>query len=424
MFETSAICSEAAFRFHGLDEIKGLRRHEPRPLTSERFAIAVRIGQPFDLDAIDRLESLAAVNIFGMLDTIAEDCGYLSLDARLDELWGHAARHSNGLFFISSFSEQTFLARFPDAGVLKRYPRLLPTRLADFKLNISDGGAEHILIMGNHFAHKASASTAQSLRGAFPTVQFVVLGKETRASANVRSYQSGELAADQVEALYARASVVVLPSYVEGFGFGLVRALAAGKAVVARDIPATREILATYKRVDGVFLYRDDAELVEALRSAMAAGASHVDDSEASGWDDWVDGFVEYCGQLLGEDDVFPRMVDRLRGSDLLRRAGSSAPPQLRRAAARHLRELLALNGEEFVQTAYVSIFDRDVDPQGLQNYLAELKGGIDKLTIVSRLRNSPEGRARAIALPGFRRAWIARRLLARFSSAKSAASA
>ena len=32
----------------------------------------------------------------------------------------------------------------------------------------------------------------------------------------------------------ARASVVVLPSYAEGFGFGVVRALAAAKAVVAR----------------------------------------------------------------------------------------------------------------------------------------------------------------------------------------------
>ena len=51
------------------------------------------------------------------------------------------------------------------------------------------------------------------------------------------------------------------------------------KAIVARDIPATREILATYQSIGGVFLYRNDLELVAALRSAMAEGASRVDDS-------------------------------------------------------------------------------------------------------------------------------------------------
>lgn len=415
LFEVSAICSEVAFKFHGLDKINGLRRHEPAPLTGERFAVAVRIGQPFNVEAITTLEKLAPINIFGMLDTIAEDCGYLSLTHRLDELWGHVARHANGLFFISQFSEKTFLARFPQAKTLQNYTRLLPTKLADFKLKLSNDSAEHVLIMGNHFAHKASITTARTLRGAFPTVQFAVLGKETHASANVRSYQSGELAEDQIDALYARASVVVLPSYMEGFGFGLVRALAAGKAVVARDIPATREILATYKQISGVFLYREDAELVAALRSAMTAGASQVDDAQAQGWDDWVDGFVQYCGQLLAEKNVFPRMVERMRASDLLRRAASAESRPSKRPAVRHLRELLALNGEEFVQVAYASILDRDADPQGLENYQAELKAGVSKFTIVSRLRTSDEGREKDLPLAGFRRASITRRLLKPF---------
>jgi GT2 family glycosyltransferase len=414
-FEVSAICSEAAFRFHALNTIDGLRRHDPEPLGGERFAIAIRIGQPFDLAAITRLEKLAPINVFGMLDTIAEDCGYLSVDYQLDELWGHVARHANGLVFISQTSEQAFLARYRDARAISRYARL-PTRLADYRQKGSTAQVEpeHVMIMGNHFAHKASIATAQILGAAFPTVQFVVLGKDTQASANVSSYRSGMLAADQVDALYARASVVILPSYMEGFGFGLVRALAAGKAVVARDIPATREILATYSSVDGVFLYRDDSGVAAALRSAMAAGASHVDDREAQGWDDWVDGFVEYSQRLLAQDDVFPRMIERIRSSELLRRAAvpaasTSHPP------VRHWRELRALDGERFVQAAYASILARDADPQGLENYQAELKAGVSKFTIVSRLRTSEEGRGKGLPLPGFRRASITQRLLKPF---------
>jgi GT2 family glycosyltransferase len=412
-FEVSAICSQAAFEFHGLDRIEGVRRHESEPITNERFAIAVRIGQPFDVRAISALESLAAINIFGMLDTIAEDCGYLSIGQSLDELWRHAARYSNGLFFISQHSERTFLARFPQANALRRYTRLLPTKLAEYRQKAAHDDIEHVMIVGNHFAHKASVTTAQVLQAAFPTVQFVVLGKHTQAASNVRSYQSGELAEDQVEPLYARASVVVLPSYAEGFGFGVVRALAAGKAVVARDIPATREILAVYHNVSGVFLFRNDVELVAALKSAMAQGSSRADDAAATTWDDWVDGFVQYCQQLLAQEDVFPRMVERIQAGDLLRRADPSARPVPKLAGVRHVRELLALNGRQFVEAAYVSIFNREADTQGMENYLQELKAGVSKLTIVSRLRASEEGRQKDLPLPGLKQVLFRRRLLA-----------
>jgi GT2 family glycosyltransferase len=403
-FDVCAICSPAIFKFHGFDKIPGLRRQETEPLTSERFAIAVRIGQPFDVNAVSVLEELAPINVFGMLDTIAEDCGYLSLTHRLDEVWRHAARHCNGLFFISQFSEQTFLARYPEARSARRYARLLPTRLSDYRTKTTVGAAEHVMIAGNHFAHKASLTTAKLLHAAFPTVQFVVLAKDTRSSANVRVLQSGKLPEDQIDVLYARASVVVLPSYVEGFGFGLPRALAAGKVVVARDIPATREILSTYRNVRGVFLYRNDKEMVEALKAAMAAGGSEVDDTGAPSWDDWVDGFVDHCLEMLRQPDVFRTTVERIRSGDLLRGAENGRSRTTVRAVS-HVQDLLALDGEEFVQTAYVTVLGRDPDSEGMQNYLRELEAGIGKLAIVSRLRGSEEGREKARRLHGFRRA-------------------
>jgi GT2 family glycosyltransferase len=454
-FEVSVICSEAAFKFHGLDQYDDLRRHEPERLPTERFSIAVRLGQPFDLEAIDTVEQLAPINIYGMLDTIAEDCGYLSITHRLGELWGYVARHSNGIFFNSKFTEQEFLSRFPDAMQLSRYARLLSTKLADYRKGTASTAAEHVMIVGNHFAHKASETTAAVLSTAFPTVEFVVLGGETRLSANVRSYRAGTLTENHIEQLYCRASVVVLPSHVEGFGFGLVHALAAGKVVVARDIPTTREILATYKTVSGVFLFRNDLELVATLRTAMAVDASRVDDSAAQSWDDWVDGFVEFCSRLLAEDDVFPRLVRRLTVGDLLRRAELSgelgvaesfqarpddgsdqaaialttgeptrrryrALSRVNRGPARNLRELLTLNGEEFVHAAYATIFGRAPDVSGLENYLGELDSGVSKFAIISRLRNSAEGQRKRLPLAGFTRAAIARRVLSSIRALKS----
>ncbi len=62
-------------------------------------------------------------------------------------------------------------------------------------------------------------------------------------------------------------------------------------------------------------------------------------------------------------------------------------------APTSHVRELVALDGEEFVYRAYVTLLNRLPDPGGLKNYLTELKSGITKLEVISRLRESEEGR-------------------------------
>src|SRR5262249_46635290 len=146
--------------------------------------------------------------------------------------------------------------------------RLLPTKLRSYPQRRCVAKPNHVLIVGNHRAHKAVDSTAAILSKAFPATTFVIIGERNHLAANVRSYQSDTLDTHEVGALWSGASVVVLPSHVGGFGFGLLHSLAAAKSVVARDIPASREILATYRTVTGVFLYSDDLGVVDALSAA------------------------------------------------------------------------------------------------------------------------------------------------------------
>ena len=77
----------------------------------------------------------------------------------------------------------------------------------------------------------------------------------------------------------------------------------------------------------------------------------------------------------------------------------------------RHVNHLLRLDGEEFVYSAYVTLFNRLPDSDGLVNYLTELQAGISKIEIVSRLHNSSEGQRSVSALGGYRRAMIKTRL-------------
>lgn len=69
--------------------------------------------------------------------------------------------------------------------------------------------------------------------------------------------------------------------------------------------------------------------------------------------------------------------------------------------AAESLSELLSCWDRAFVERAYWSILGRAPDPDGGSHHLAELRSGVSKLTILSRLRESPEGREHGTPIVG-----------------------
>jgi len=67
----------------------------------------------------------------------------------------------------------------------------------------------------------------------------------------------------------------------------------------------------------------------------------------------------------------------------------------------RTLDELLKLHDEAFVTGAYKVLLGRPPDPEGLENYLRQIRAGTQKSQIVAELAGSPEGRSRSAELPG-----------------------
>jgi GT2 family glycosyltransferase len=410
IFELTVLCTAEAFKFHKIETFGNILRVDSgKP---GKHAIAIRLGQPFDQHHINVLESLAPINIYGMLDTIAEDCGHLAITHNLTDIWHHAAKHSNGLFFISKFSENTFCIRHPDANHIAKYTHVLPTRLASYAVAPRGLSARHVLVLGNHFSHKASDAAAEILAKAFPALQFVVLGATTFDRGNLSGYRSGTLDSETVEMLYARASVVVLPSHVEGFGFGLMHALAAHKPVVARNIEATEEILKTFKNVDGVHLFNNDTEIHLALAEAMKKTRSTVDDSTAQGWEEWVDGLAELFKKTLNDKNLFERLCNRIYSGDQLRKstnkvelASTSNTPNnalpVPLAPAANLDTLLLLEDQQFIERAYITILKRPADPDGMSTYLTQLRGGAAKIQILSNIQKSSEAKLAGTELQG-----------------------
>ena len=81
------------------------------------------------------------------------------------------------------------------------------------------------------------------------------------------------------------------------------------------------------------------------------------------------------------------------------------------RSAGYHAAELLQYHDETFVGHAYRVLLGREPDPPGVAGYLTALRSGqINRLDVLARLRFSPEGMRRGVALTGARAPAVLRR--------------
>jgi GT2 family glycosyltransferase len=443
--ELTLLCSEAAFEFHRLGSFGAVTR---RDLSDPGLhTIALRLGQPFDMHHVNVLETIAPIVVFGMLDVIALDCGYLSITHDLERLWAYVAENSNALFYISKYSKQTFEARFPIAKDLPKYTALLPTKIASYQSTPASVECEHILVLGNHFSHKAADYTARLLAAKFQMTKIVALGGESLRLGNLQIFKAGDLDEALVSRLFSRASAVVLPSFAEGFGFGFMHALAAGKPIIARRIQATEEILETFRTHSGIFLFENNEELYSHVSQAMLEVKSVVNDEGCAGWDDWVDGLMEVLLTQIGDQTIFHKLCKRIAAGDSLRAfvnassAKYSSPPLHTRlleklvlpfqsnsvqlssgiSSPSHGNISIQINPEKtvfvdkaetvesllegsnftFLSRLYGTLLLREPDPEGFKNYLSELERGVSREDVVLSVSTSPEAQKIGARLQG-----------------------
>jgi glycosyltransferase involved in cell wall biosynthesis len=122
--------------------------------------------------------------------------------------------------------------------------------------------------VGNEYDHKDVTRTIDLLSTAFPFQRIVSLGPRIPETPYLRVHPSGSLPDRAVHQLYAGASLVIFPSFYEGFGFPVVTALAYGKTLIARRSELLDEIVAhcsTGRLI--AFTHRD--ELVSILGRLM-----------------------------------------------------------------------------------------------------------------------------------------------------------
>lgn len=398
-YRITCITRHGPYRFHGLDRVDGLNRAEPE--APGLHAVAIRLAQPFALEDISRLESLAPTCIYAMLDTIADDCGPLSAEKDVSALWQHVASHANGIIFNSKFSEKTFRARYDLSGAAHIRAQLLSTDPDEYLSPDAPTNASrsHVLVLGNHFPHKNVDATLVALRQAFPRLAIVAIGSETRQVGNTTTLRSGSIEQQMMRQVYRGASVIVLPSYVEGFGMGLMHGIANKKPIVARRIEPTLEILENFDVRAGVELFETEADLVPAVTRALAAGISDATPRATTTWSSWTSELTELVDKVASSPDLFTRLRSRLSATraNTLRVEGSSeqmtkgSPSSKGADEVLTLEQILAMDGKAFLTAAYRSLLGRRPDDEGLESYMTELRRNRSKPQILQAICTSPE---------------------------------
>ena len=108
---------------------------------------------------------------------------------------------------------------------------------------------------------------------------------------------------DVLRALYERCDLLLLTSDREGYGLPVLEAFAAGKPVVASDIPALRESSGGLARVVPPDSLHDWVAAIEdVLRTGDPTGALAAErraHAAARTWDDHVRGLLPVYGELL-----------------------------------------------------------------------------------------------------------------------------
>lgn len=319
--------SDAAWGFHGLAGISRVCHAQPDSATESPLAI-IRMGQPFNVETLVRLYKRAPIVAIFMLDTIAADCGNLSLDFD-QSLWQFGLQWSDVIFAISDYTRDQLERRYVVGSNTSLVSTLCSTTMEDYKpaveCPIASKTGSYILVIGNKFEHKALIPTVAALVKVDIGVQIVALGCNDLPFDNVKCVSSGQLSDVELEQLYSGADAFIFPTHYEGFGFPLMHALARSKPVFVRDIPVFREIASTL--VSGAEnIYRFDT--LDNLAARLQQGIPTWQGAPAKGE---PDGWGRSASQVLAAIRVKIPNLDRVflsrRLSELdLLKGGGAAP--------------------------------------------------------------------------------------------------
>lgn len=280
-------------------------------LDSRYFTAALRLFQPWDISSMVDLHRVALFNFYMMLDNIAWDVLFAAPPG-LGATWKFLSTHADGILYISEFTRERFAGRFPLARITPGYVSHLSFDPVDYSESTdSNDRGDFLFVVGNMFDHKDVAPTVDLLSSTFPFRNIKALGLKSHPSHLVDALPSGEIPQSDVDRLFREAGLVVFPSFYEGFGFPVLKALSSGCTILARHSELLMEIASHYRGPGRLIAYHNRTELVEAIGrvihdsqiAEVPLGTALHDTEKPKGWKEIAAGVLRFIEQQVQNVD-------------------------------------------------------------------------------------------------------------------------
>lgn len=275
-WRTSLLATPDAASYHNL-----LERYPDWEITDDKserlFTAVLRPSQPWNLTSLIDLHRRALFCFCSILDTIAWDILFVAPPG-LSAAWNFLSSYADGILYISKYTRDRFILRFPQAQNTPAHVSYLSLNPRDYKNRVPDGtitDEEFILVVGNGYDHKNVAPTVDLLASKFPDRRIKAFGIRAHASSSVECIESGQIRQADVDALFAKANLVIFPSFYEGFGLPILKGLSNGQTVIARRSDLLYEIAANYRGPGRLMEFRNPTDLVDAVERVISGLEVH-----------------------------------------------------------------------------------------------------------------------------------------------------
>jgi glycosyltransferase involved in cell wall biosynthesis len=276
--------------FHGLRhryQKFGVVFKPPQPLAE----VVIRLSQPWDLSTIAELHRCGVRIGVNILDTIAWDI-ILPNATTVEKTWQFSCNYLDALLFNSHYTQARYAFRFPIAPGIRQLVTHHSFNAKDYVRRSNVRRYNYILLFGNDYPHKGINETLILLKRSFPFQDVIVVGGSFAPEDKTIALPSGRLSEEEIDELYDGARIFLYPSYYEGFGLPVVKALCHGCDVIVRRSALIDEIAAQCRAPGRLHTFDTPVEMVELIGrvlsnstlDAVQQGAALRSDEEPLDW--------------------------------------------------------------------------------------------------------------------------------------------